>query len=557
MGTTNDSDHPDIETRLDRLETVVDRLWGLLEEQRAIIERQQNRLDDQGEDSGSRFSRRSLLHAAGVVGLAGYGTRKATADPQGEIGTDTDPVQRLYTEELNGGLTGDQAVTNLLGAGLSIDSETLSAADAINWEDSNDNNLLEVNGSATGIEATDVNTDNLTDNGSGQISLGSRLDLDGNDIADTRTTIWDQANGYIPQGRLENDSVTVSAGTGLTNGGSVSLGSSTTLDIASGGVSTAELASQAVTPSEIDGSGGTTNQVLTTDGNASGVSWANSSGAWTDSNGNGLLEPTSTKGLEVNQLSSDPDITDNMGGLYVSDGSATGSAGDVVIGADNSGADTRAILFDHANSGIPGGSLTTGSVTDTELNLSITPTWTGIHTFDNELETQEVSTPGNASSGYNKLYFKSDGNLYKLDSDGNENQVGSGGGTVEWQKNVLTTDTSSQSTLRNDLDFGNLTQDNTYRFSFFLRFSQSDSADDKQIYWTCGGTSIIDFIEEEEVDDEVDAAHGSVIFTADGTSVTINVPTLTDNLQSNSTSNTPGTFTILESLSNHNEVTSF
>ena len=36
----------------------------------------------------------------------------------------------------------------------------------------------------------------------------------------------------------------------------------------------------------------------------------------------------------------------------------------------------------------------------------------------------QISTPSNPSSGANKLYVKSDGKLYKLDSSGNEEQVG-------------------------------------------------------------------------------------------------------------------------------------
>lgn len=40
----------------------------------------------------------------------------------------------------------------------------------------------------------------------------------------------------------------------------------------------------------------------------------------------------------------------------------------------------------------------------------------------------QQSTPSNPSAGSNKLYFKSDDNLYKLDSAGNEVEVGAGGG---------------------------------------------------------------------------------------------------------------------------------
>lgn len=47
----------------------------------------------------------------------------------------------------------------------------------------------------------------------------------------------------------------------------------------------------------------------------------------------------------------------------------------------------------------------------------------------------QIATPANPSAGNNKLYFKSDGKLYTLDSSGNEAAVGSGSGGV---KNLIT-----------------------------------------------------------------------------------------------------------------------
>jgi len=40
---------------------------------------------------------------------------------------------------------------------------------------------------------------------------------------------------------------------------------------------------------------------------------------------------------------------------------------------------------------------------------------------------KQISTPSNPSSGYNKLYFKSDEKLYKLTSAGTETEVGASG----------------------------------------------------------------------------------------------------------------------------------
>lgn len=58
-------------------------------------------------------------------------------------------------------------------------------------------------------------------------------------------------------------------------------------------------------------------------------------------------------------------------------------------------------------------------------------TFSGNTSFDNATTHTQVSTPSNPSSGDNKLYFKSDDKLYKLDSAGNELEVGSGTGSGE------------------------------------------------------------------------------------------------------------------------------
>lgn len=66
-------------------------------------------------------------------------------------------------------------------------------------------------------------------NGSGGIQnpefrLLENIDVNSNDIVDSGTTIWDTNNNYIPQGRLQNTSVTVA-------GNSVSLGGSTNVQL--------------------------------------------------------------------------------------------------------------------------------------------------------------------------------------------------------------------------------------------------------------------------------------------------------------------------------------
>lgn len=64
-------------------------------------------------------------------------------------------------------------------------------------------------------------------------------------------------------------------------------------------------------------------------------------------------------------------------------------------------------------------------------------TITGIWTFDEELIAKHNATPSNPSAGYNKLYFKNDDNLYKLDSAGNEVQVNSSGTSGNFDINQI------------------------------------------------------------------------------------------------------------------------
>jgi hypothetical protein len=69
-------------------------------------------------------------------------------------------------------------------------------------------------------------------------------------------------------------------------------------------------------------------------------------------------------------------------------------------------------------------SIATDGVTDTELDLSITPTWTSEHTWDAAQVMAHLPTPANPAAGYDKTYFKNDHFLYSLDENGRERRVG-------------------------------------------------------------------------------------------------------------------------------------
>ena len=132
----------DTEDRLDQLESLV-------EQQQETIDRQQERIealraerdiatgdsdastetDSSADTDGiTATTRRGVLTAGGMLALFGLGTGAASADPQGQVGTSSDPLEALYTEELNGGVTGNQSLTDLTGSNLSINGGALEAS---------------------------------------------------------------------------------------------------------------------------------------------------------------------------------------------------------------------------------------------------------------------------------------------------------------------------------------------------------------------------------------------------------------------------------------------
>lgn len=65
----------------------------------------------------------------------------------------------------------------------------------------------------------------------GALSMSGDADLSGNDLIDGATTIYDAVNGNVPLTALEQDSVTITAGSHLSGGGTPALGGSVTLDV--------------------------------------------------------------------------------------------------------------------------------------------------------------------------------------------------------------------------------------------------------------------------------------------------------------------------------------
>ncbi len=170
-------------------------------------------------------------HNAAVAGTLELGTLGGSILGGGTVDDLTGPglatasnALRIGSGAITTGMLGQNGASD--GQSFVWDGSSWTTGDvsgSSKWADSDGNGLLEPSGSETGIEVTDVRTDTLSDNGSGAVSVGAPVDLGGNDLVDSGTTVWDAANGYVPQSQLQNEAVTVA-------GNTVSLGGSTGID---------------------------------------------------------------------------------------------------------------------------------------------------------------------------------------------------------------------------------------------------------------------------------------------------------------------------------------
>jgi uncharacterized coiled-coil protein SlyX len=157
-----------LESQLEQQRDRIDDQQDTIEEQQATIEAQRERIADLQNDGTAAtetestvLNRRNALKAGGFLALLFGSTGTASADSQGQVGTSGDPLKSLYTEELNGGVTGDTALTNLTGTGLSISDGSLGTTREETWQEADSDGLLEPSSGYTGIDVSDVWTDNL------------------------------------------------------------------------------------------------------------------------------------------------------------------------------------------------------------------------------------------------------------------------------------------------------------------------------------------------------------------------------------------------------------
>jgi hypothetical protein len=120
LGTSDQTD--DAQTENENADVRLDTFERRVEDHQANLDGLKDHLGGDGDGLGPVSTRRGVLTAGGVLGLLGLGAGTASADASGQVGTSSDPLSELYTEELNGGITGDTSLTNIAGQGLTIDN---------------------------------------------------------------------------------------------------------------------------------------------------------------------------------------------------------------------------------------------------------------------------------------------------------------------------------------------------------------------------------------------------------------------------------------------------
>ena len=189
-------------------DTTEDRVESLLEQQAETIERQQQVIEEQretidtlearldGESGGDlSVSRRRALKTGGLLALLAGGVGTASADAQGQVGTDSDPLQALYTEELNGGVVGDQAVTNLVGNGLIVSGGTLS----VDLTAPDDLDALLDGMDGDGSSGSPYQITNVSELQAMDADTEAHYEL-ANDIEASLTALWNDGDGFTPLG---------------------------------------------------------------------------------------------------------------------------------------------------------------------------------------------------------------------------------------------------------------------------------------------------------------------------------------------------------------------
>jgi hypothetical protein len=202
-----------------------------------------------------------------------------------------------------------------------------------------------------------------------QVTFTPVLQVD-SDLKDAAgKTVYDQSNNWIPQARLENDSVSVSPGDGLKDAGNVALGSSVTMN---------------VEPGDFAGT------YLTDDG-SDNLQVDIGTGLKGDGAGNITLEPVDFAGSFLSDDGSDK-LEVNLGNGLEGDGSDSVRLNPAQVAGNSLEEDTATTLGVAEN-----------AVGTYEIDQGISITWTSLHTFDSGVKLNSGDfTDGSGNTVYSQ-----------------------------------------------------------------------------------------------------------------------------------------------------------
>jgi len=152
-----------------------------------------------------------------VLGLLGLGAGTASADASGQIGTSSDPLQQLYTEELNGNsgtvavndnldiqsgtvenTTGGLTVTTNDNGNLTLDPGANNELTFSNQTTGSSGNLLAIDGSGNVVEASSTTLGDVGGGGSSSSLVTSTNSVTAVEVIDGDDSVGETSDGATP-----------------------------------------------------------------------------------------------------------------------------------------------------------------------------------------------------------------------------------------------------------------------------------------------------------------------------------------------------------------------
>jgi hypothetical protein len=205
---------------------------------------------------------------------------------------------------------------------------------------------------------------------------------------------------------------------------------------ASAAIDATKIADGSVTNTEFQYLGGVTSDIQTQLNNTVTASSTNTLTNKTIDGDDNTVQDLALTSLKTNLTDANKFLVRDGSGIVVSNTKAV-PTGDVVGTSDTQTLTNKTLTAPIISTISNTGTLTLPTSTDTIVGRATTDTLTNktltsptINTPSTDIVTwdDQASTPSNPSAGFYKTYFKTDGNLYKLNSSGVETEIGAGGG---------------------------------------------------------------------------------------------------------------------------------